>query len=51
MFQLLDVERPPDCGYRGYKVGVNGIEDQVIRLANKALAIQPNNHHLYNSKD
>ena len=46
--QLLDTERPYDGGNRGYKFNFNGMEDEVIKLANEALIIQPNSHHLYN---
>ena len=46
--QLRDVERPYDGGNRGYKFPFNGMEDEVIRLANEAISIQPENHHLYN---
>ena len=46
--QLLDAERPRMAGNRAYRFRFNGFEDDVIKLANEALLVQPENHLLYN---
>ena len=37
-----------NAGNRAYRFRFNGFEDDVIKLANEALLVQPENHLLYN---